>query len=93
MALVNHHMGAIGASRMALPILNPATLWKKSGQCTVEPQYLLGSVYGGTPVICSGQCTVEPQYLLGSVYGGTPVICSGQCTVEPQCLGQCTVEL
>jgi prolyl-tRNA synthetase len=31
-ALVNHHMGAIGASRMALPILNPATLWKKSGR-------------------------------------------------------------
>ena len=33
-AVVDHHMQAIGGSKMALPILTPATLWKTSGCLT-----------------------------------------------------------
>ena len=35
MALIDSEMKAIGAAKMAMPVLTPATLWKKTGTCVV----------------------------------------------------------
>ena len=32
-ALIDSEMKAIGGAKMAMPILTPAALWKKTGEC------------------------------------------------------------
>ena len=47
-AVVDHHMQAIGGSKMALPILTPASQWKTSGILSVEKylsSYYMCGVY------------------------------------------------
>ena len=41
-ALIDTEMKAVGAAKMAMPILTPATLWKKTGGCNFH--HLLSSL-------------------------------------------------
>ena len=41
-ALIDNEMKAIGAAKMAMPILTPATLWKKTGGFKFLPSTAVG---------------------------------------------------